>query len=417
MKKLLILTLALCFMASAGFATMTRVLTMGDANGIVKDDANIWIYPSLLYDHPDIVVGEFGYSAWDYGYYNIWNPYVNFDIENYDEYNEFTDFGVHYKFGEDNPFVLGVYFTTNQPNPYFPYSIANFDYYDYIERNDRLDLFYARMLGENKFGFHFAYLQGSYKYDNGDEVTDEYSTSAYEFGFGLTAMQNKLDVAADIAFLSWTNAYYGEDITEPDGNMILDLNGRYWYEVDQKITLVPHANISYYKVAGKDEDEKLEYKYTAFDAGLGLNYTPAAGIMAIGDFGFLYEKYQDTYTYEEDEETDKDNYFTLPYFRIGLDAVVFNWMDLRLGCTSYWVNETNESDPGDWKETEKYVETYTFLGTGFHWGNLTLDTYMDPAILLDGFEFIRGNNQDTDDWDSDEYRRMNYQVSLKYNMF
>jgi len=289
--------------------------------------------------------------------------------------------------------------------------------------NDRLDLFYARMLGENKFGFHFAYLQGSYKYDDGEEVTDEYSTSAYEFGLGLTAMQNKLDISADVAFLSWKNYHNGADISKPDGNMVIQLNGRYWYEVDQKVTLVPHGSVMNVKFAAKDDDDyKWQEKYMVFDAGLGMNYNAAAGIMAIGDFGIQYAKEEYKESYDGDEAKDKYTYVSLPYFRVGLDAVVFNWMDLRLGAVSYWTNYKHDTDPSSSKVTEKYVETYTFLGAGFHWNNLTLDAYVDPAILLDGFDFISGGESGyyggyDSDLDYYDYNGMNYQVSLKYNMF
>lgn len=438
------LTLAMCLLATAAFATGTRVLTMGDANMIVRDEANIWLFPSLLYDNPDIVIGEFGYSAFS----KSMGPSKEYIDPSYiDGYNEFTDIGIHYKFGEKKPFVLGLYFTANQPNSMFPYDLAfpyldeaydgEFDFYG----NDRLDLFYARMLGENKFGFHFGYLRESGKLTWEDTEAEESGTigeinsTAYQFGFGLTAMQNKLDIAAEISLLSWKYQVDTIDWSEPDGNMVFSLNGRYWHEVDQKITLVPHASLNYAKVAATYDEDEIGYlaeedKYMAVDLGIGLNYTPAAGILAIGDFGFQYIKYEnnvdDSVGTEVETETEKDSYFNLPYFRVGLDAVVFDWLDLRLGALSIWYGEKWE---GTWEEdddielTEKYgwVETYTYLGAGFHWNNLRLDAYVDPAILLDGFQFINGKTSDYyygyDELDYADYDGMNYQVTLKYSMF
>ena len=46
------------------------------------------------------------------------------------------------------------------------------------------------------------------------------------------------------------------------------------------------------------------------------------------------------------------------------------------------------------------------LGAGFHWGNFYADTYINPSMITEGFNFISG-----------ESFPMNYQVSLKYKMF
>jgi hypothetical protein len=258
------------------------------------------------------------------------------------------------------------------------------------------------------------------------------------FEVGYTMMEGKLDLAAQFAKLSWTDkGDNGYDITEPDGNTIISFRGRYWNEMNQKVTLIPHFDVMFGKVAGKNYDyweegddddnvvtDKEEEKITSFDLGIGMNYTPASGILAVADFGIAYEKWTEKYTDVEDDETEEwtGTYFYLPYFRIGLDAVVFNWMDVRLGATSYWERYSSKNEYANgiaFKRENKRNSVYNtaYLGLGFHWGNFYIDTYMDPQILLDGFEFIRGNNQyeaETYDWD---YRRMNYQVSLKYDMF
>lgn len=416
MKRVLISTLFICLLASvAGYATQTRTLTMGDANMIVHDDNNIWMFPSTLYDYPELAIGEFGHYSFLDG-----------------DGGSFTNLGLHYKFGEKKPFVLGLYFSTDQPNPDFPYFLTSF--MNNVVFNNRMDLFYARMLGENKFGFHFGYLHGSYTADIdsldffGPDMTEQ-KTNGYQFDLGLTMNQGKVDLAAGIALLSWTDIYEnGHDITEPDGNMMFYFQGRYFHEIDQKMTIVPHGKFTYGKIANKyyddyDQDvdydvvtDKYEEKTMILDAGIGLNYTPATGILAVGDFGVALESEKDKDqalqaddTWESYEE--KYTWFTLPYFKIGLDAVVFNWMDLRMGATSYWNNEKYTEDvPGTPAYSNEYKWSYvynaTYLGAGFHWGNFLIDAQINPEIILNGFNFISGETQ-----------QMNYQVSFKYNMF
>jgi len=118
-------------------------------------------------------------------------------------YEEFTKLGIHYKFGEDNPCVLGMYFSTVPSYSDFPWWMTSF-YYLSLPSNHRIDLFYARILGENKFGFHFRYLQGSSKYeyddenDLGDVNLEEIGISGYFFNLGYTMMEGKLDLTAGI---------------------------------------------------------------------------------------------------------------------------------------------------------------------------------------------------------------------------
>ena len=91
---------------------------------------------------------------------------------------------------------------------------------------------------------------------------------------------------------------------------------------------------------------------------------------------------------------------------------MFRWMDVRFGAISFWnIDKDKEEVPAAARElevTEKYAENDTFLGFAFHWGRLHVDTYTDPQIVLDGFNFISGS-EDADD--------LNFQVSALYEMF
>ena len=85
----------------SSFATDTRVLTMGDNNNILMDDANIWLYPSRIYNYPDIATAEF--SNYYSGMYPLADDMV---VEN----DQMTRLGVNWKFGGDNPWVAGDLF-------------------------------------------------------------------------------------------------------------------------------------------------------------------------------------------------------------------------------------------------------------------------------------------------------------------
>ena len=96
----------------------------------------------------------------------------------------------------------------------------------------------------------------------------------------------------------------------------------------------------------------------------------------------------------------------MPFWSIGLEADVFKWMDVRFGAVSDWTSYKTEM-PNTFEETEKWPDNRTYVGFGFHWGRLHVDTYTDPELFLEGFDFISGNGS------SD----MNLYISALYEMF
>ncbi len=457
MKKLLILTLAMCLLASASFATYTRVKTMGNNDMVLHDEYNIWMFPSTLYDYPEMFIGEFTNTE---AFYNS-SPdkdliYIDGEYPGYDNggyvssfgagniphlgpmpfyVTGFTNLGAHFTFNEENPYVVGVYFTNSQA--YMPLDFIHPSNFWFLTgdfnpgdlpdpnlnsdlfqvQNQRIDLFYSRMMGENKFGAHVGWVYSGVSEDSAN-YNPKLSMNVYNIGLGYTAMENKLDLGLDFKMLSWTEqADNGDDITKPDGCMSIMLAGRYFNEMSQKTTLIPHGKVMYEKLGTKyyggspvDVTEKDSFTGFKVDLGLGMNYNAAANVMAVTDVGVKFKsqklKYEPTGgTSDEVKLSD----ITLPYFKMGLEATVFDWFDLRMGGVNYWLWESLTYPEGDnnLKLKAKYVMTEFYLGGGFHWGNLFLDAYTNPQILNDGLYFING---------SDTYP-FAYQVSLKYKMF
>jgi len=425
MKKLLILTLALSLMATASFATYTRVLTMGDANMFVPDEHNIWLFPSTIVDYPELVLAEYwNANLYDEDYYYSkanggpgFHPGMSF----HPYMDGFTNMGMHLNLGSDNPFIVGLYFTELEydvedylsVDPYWDIELPEdlLDDFDMLP-NKRVDLFVGTNMGENKFGAHLNLVSTSQAYEPGDEKE---GIMAVGLDLGLTMMENKMDIAAGFKMFSFTDKDEdGDETYKNDGSMGFHLMGRYFNEMNERITLVPHGHLDYTKFGIKSgeegDDSKASITDMMFAAGLGMHYKPAAGILAVGDFGFIYssEKAKE----ESDGETmeDKISDISVPYFKAGLDAVVFDWLDLRMGGTSYWhmwtYTEDAEEGEEEGKYKQNYVDTEFYLGAGFHWGNLFIDCYTNPQLLTDGFNFISGQQSN-----------MNWMVSMKYKMF
>ncbi len=391
MKKLIILTLVLALiMASAALASRTRVLTMGDNHVILTDDANIWNWPSRLNNYPALAVGEFASS------------------------NDFTQFGVHWQFGGDDPWVLATYFEDNTNfSPFFgvPFSTTT--------SNKRGHFFYARAMGSNKFGARVSYYQSGFEETDNSPFQEKEAMHYLEASLGLTGSDDSWDIAVTGGFGSWEDTEDDSAITEPDGLVDFAALGRmFWTGGNPNFTYVPHAGIEYHKgganffgAAGLVNFSQ-DLTNMAIELGIGQVYTPSANVEAVIDVGLRLDRSKTDLT---DPDTSnflsfesKSNTTTIPYFKLGLDAGVFDWLDVRFGATSFWNREKDEFTQGTFNGEDKtnFASNETFLGFGFHWGNLHVDTYTDPDMFLNGFDFINGDGNGD----------MNFQISAVYDL-
>lgn len=403
MKKVLIFsTVLLLMMGASSSATDTRVVTMGDNNLVVIDDANIWLFPSRVFEYPNLAVGEFSNQGG----------------------NDFTQFGIHWKFGSDNPIVLGTYFTdlpAAVPDDLVGGSLVPFDFG--LFDNRRIDFFYGNELGDFKFGSRFSIYNSGREYNDANSAFGQSKESFgyYDFDFGLTSGSGSWDLAVNVAMGSWTDEdSAGATETEPDGFTDMSVLGRYFWQQGPDYTFVPHVGFFHSKRGIKDniigdgdpattEDQVDNYTLTGFDLGIGMNYTPASNVLAVCDFGVWFEKWKHEIAVTLPAAA-ADEYSlstrVLPYFKIGLDADVFKWMDVRFGATSYWSNVSNEHKGANNELKVNYADNDTYLGFGFHWGSLQVDTYTDPQLFLNGFDFISGNGSGN----------MNFRISALYEM-
>lgn len=407
MKRLIIFSVMLMFLFGAmAYATNTRVETMGMANNIVMDEANISLYPSVINYYPKLFLGEF---SGDY----YWKAGASFLV------------------GENSrkPFVMGGYFSRV---PFTPTIVSTLQSMGVLPPGDasashRIEFHYGREVNQLPVGFTFSYFNSGEEYDDSALVNDEKSSlSRFEFGLGISPMMKKLDLGAHLAFTTWTNEDYVlaqdavVDMTKPTGNIMFDFNARYWMPPVGKYVLIPHLGFSYDKqgieLYGDDAGTwtVLEtYKTTdlMLDLGLGMNYEAAPDILVIADLGFALDNYKLEYVDELDaaNNTDtEDKMFVLPYFRVGLDAKVFNWLDLRSGVHTRWEKMTHEPYTVGLTEFDKYTTseavTSTFLGAGFNWGQLYIDAEVNTDFIENGPYFVSGD--DTVD--------LFEQISLKY---
>jgi len=444
MKKILFAISVLVLLGVSAYASETRLETMGmgnfyyngtyvkSINTIIKDYANIEMYPSTINYYPNLFWGQIDACYDD-------------DSKSIDGYNDyFYKAGALFQLGEKNPWVLGAHFSTMPYENPFDHDLDNYD--SNQQTNHRLNLYYGRNLSNIPFGFTLGYYRSSQINEDVQDSTfyNQYEDTynRYEFGFGISPMSGKLDLALSLAMTSWTDKFYhyfGDgagnvdsglvDDTEPDGNFEFALRARYFMDPVGKFTCVPHFTFDSRKYGEKyftntainEETYSTwqvyrtdETKVSVFDLGIGTNYDASENVLVAADFGVAFGSYKYSYNYADtnsydasDEAEYKYNYKAMPYFRLGIDAEVFKWMDFRAGVVSMWnqykyersFSENGGGDNYSYSSGETFTTTQTFLGVGLHWNALEIDALLDPEFLLNGPYFI-GGEETNDNYDS-----------------
>ena len=393
-----VLVLATTFALSA-WSTETRVTTLGDANNVVKDEAGIFIYPALILDFSDLVLGEIGQVSIGGGLVET----------------QLYRLGAHIDLGNQIG-VLGLYLDRK------PYSLDGVNYRPNINGNGidhRIGLFYGRPFGDIDFGLGFILYRDSY---SAEQFLSSDTTIVYDYSedtqlqntnwkllLGSSLMEKRLDIGVSIEKDSWKYTdVAGEDITKPNGSTSFVLASRYWFARSESMNLIPHFTLkltsvgydSIFRVLTNDGEMRYKSKTTDLDLGIGLNLRPRDNILLIGDLGVDFISWSEEVKISITGSSDNYNWNRpssyLPYFRMGLEAKLCKWCDIRLGAVRRWVRSTIEF-PSDYQwpaqdRTERYgyATTTTYVGSGIHLGDLSLDLWMDPDLLLHGPYLVSG---------------------------
>ncbi len=372
MRKLLFSALVFTLIfALSSWATETRVITLGNANNIVMDDYNIFLYPSVITMYRYLAAGEVASSSY----------YPESNSLTYADY--LYRVGAHYSFGEDKG-VVGMY--VDRMGMDLPPGAPDVTGDGTVD--SRLKMFYGRPFGDTDFGMMLDIYHDSYKRDGDNADKTEKANTALGIKLGLT-LNKSLDIAAGIGFATWTNkGTDGNDVTKPESNMQINLDGRYWYEYSDMVYFIPHLGFMYGMSGYKVGDSSTKWNSMELNLGWGTNIRPEEHILLLFDLGIMYST-----TTEKNSVELKDTDMHLPYYRIGLEGYVTKWWTLRLGAEKSWDNLSYD-ETEDISDKYGATSTSTYLGSGFTFGNLTLDAWLDPNFVLNGPNFVSGYNGD-----------------------
>ncbi len=357
-RKLLSLAL-IVLLVSVASATRVRVLTLGEVNHIVKDKANIELYPQAINNYP---------------------IFASMEIDGANLYS----IGGHYKVRDA---VYAMYLTTEgipEGGMYGPQVKENGA--TDVNTAPKLNLYYGRKLGDIPFGMNLNIYQNSWKSKVAGDKTER-SQTYMGVGFGATFIE-KLDVGLNIRTHSFTDKdAAGDDASKPNGGFLMDLNARYWWQVEDHSYVIPYFMFSS-ENQGVDQTGvgKASDKTTSIALGAGFNTWITESTLFVADFGI-----QTSSTENKVEPTGgpstttKISENTLPYYSFGFETPVTNWLTARIGAVRNWETYSEDNNK-EWGSST----TSLYLGAGMRKGDFMLDLNVDPGVINRGPYFLTG---------------------------
>jgi hypothetical protein len=396
-RTVLILLIAVFTVTGISFATMTRVKTMGRVNDFVYDDANVFIYPSTITGFSNRFLFELGEGDITGGY----NPAYLGPI-----FPSGMGGGVGFALSEVHH--LGFYVTANDRSNSGGISDAFFP--NDLRLDDFVSLIYGYSAKDLDFGIGFNMGKSRIERTEPDSLVMKQAVGRMGFSGGISYWlkdDNSVDLAFDYETTSITDEQMvgGEKTTvsEADGFNTIAFRARLFWNYSDDIQLVPYGTFAMVNRGVKrdsDADNEMESdkeETNIINAALGMNFFPDKKIQVVTAFGITM---MNTDLTSQDEDAGKTGMKYLPFIKGGLDVELRDWIDFRAGVEKQLTSTKTENGVTD--ETSG-ASFQGYLGAGFHLGDLTIDTQVNPNIFFNGPNFISGASES-----------LNHRVSIVY---
>lgn len=385
-KKIFVsLVLGLALVPLLANATITRVRGLGGehVNTIIKDQANYLIWPQLVKNYGTVANAEFGGG--------------------YMEGNEafgLKSVSANYNWGEEKGVIN---FALNKmQNTRYTQLVDAVD--DGPGVNNGLTVRYGRKLGDNLGGLALYSAWENYEHKEAPKVEQKASVMGLQVGYSLVEQMIDLTLGFEVA--SFTDEADGATVTEPNGMSSIMFAGRWMYDYSDAAMLVPNVSVNMTSDNAKAPNlGERNISSSHIKLGAGHNWWPADNALVIFDFGIEMMSTETELvptTGASSKSTESNSY--LPYWRVGAETKIFDWLDGRVGAERFWETMVDAGDtPGE--ESWGMSNTHTYLGASTHWNRLLFDLLVRPDFIGNGVNFISGDMTDN----------MFTQVSMKFD--
>lgn len=372
-KLLLLMGLLLIAMMSNLIASESRLVSLGNTEGFIRDNTDVYKYPGTIYKY----VKNANVELTGQGNQTNWNIGVNLPL---------------------NQFVLGVYL--NRPtdinlNNYLYHSDYGFNNLD-ISKKIQFLLGFGNGLAA---GFGMAF--DSKTDPEPSDVKKNIVMSAMYFEFNGGMSNEKMDLGA---FLKMPIAGIENEVSKEEDGLAgigLGVNGRYFISEGPKLTTMALGNLEISSIAEERKTGAIKRKHTdghfLLDMGLGANYNvDANNCLILGVYPLRIDSYSWTNPNSADpkkEDAFSTGYVYLPKYKVAFESRIASWLTGRVGvCQDFFFYSYSEKYNGQPEEVNGfYASSFDAqLGFGMNFKRFTIDGVLTDALLFDGPDFIGG---------------------------
>ena len=372
-KKVMFLLLSL-FVITSVFATQSRMSGLGNPDGLIEDDTDVFTYPATIFDYSSVVVGEIDNN----GSSTNWSMGANIPIMEY-------KLGVY--LNRDTGIVLPGAGTVLDISKSAEFSFGFMDKFavgfgtsaDYLAK-DEIPIGADTFKNEPTANF-YSFFGG-------------YSANNMDFGFRVE-MANAEDIDNNGEFFEMSKTFFridGRQIVQAQENLVLVVKAG--FEMDM-------SEMNYSDLDG-EKIEDFETSDMALDLAFGLHvkandrntiifgltpiiYSPST--IELTDYNL-----DPAVTFKHDRTT-----LLFPEYNLAVESKINSWLTGRMGANQSYEHVTDTTNSGltdaDDIETLSYVKEYNMnLGLTFSFGNFCVDSVLQQELLFDGPNFLGGKS-------------------------
>jgi len=368
---LVFLSIVLQFILSTnGFASITRTRTMGDVGMIIRDDANYWLFPSVI---------------------TLYGKGAHFELGGNSELLRYTPASYGFDqcaggiipFGKSDSGMLGAFWSeTVSRNPFFTYTSSA------SSTDSKFDLFYGRQTDSGAFGIHAE--RHAVLYKSSQSASSESKTSSTRTRLDLGTSGSNYDASFGYQLATYSSSHSNYSANNTVYGHLINFRIRSFKQQREKIVVTPFMDLQFmFEKNNINDTDGLAWDIWT---GAGLSYLISEGDLFVLGLSVLYS--HQLLKLDQLEKTTIA--LDLPFVFGGIESELFPWLTIRFGFQKRIQRNTNinkytSSKTNTIRTKAPFAAT---AGIGIKQKRLTIDLSFDSNFFQRGPYFLSGTKGD-----------------------